>query len=305
MVTLIDKLPKVAGEYIANAELGKMSRFGVGGNAEVLYYPAGLDDLANFIKNVDKNIPITVIGGTSNLLIRDGGVKGVVIRFINQDSFDLITLENDKIIVGAGAYNFALARFALDNSITGFEFLSGIPGTVGGAIRGNAGAYGSDIAKNLISATVVDKKGNIIELSNKQLDFAYRHCGAPCDLIFVKAVFKAEEIADKDDILSTMHEMKMKREASQPFNERTCGSTFKNPKDLAAWKLIDEAGFRGQDYHGAKMSEKHPNFLVNVAAEKASYLEELGEMVIAKVYQNSGVKLEWEIKIIGEKLADK
>lgn len=292
-------LPKVRGEIIENSSLSKYSWFQVGGNADVIFKPADLEDLQIFLKNVDKNIPITVIGGGSNLLIRDGGVNGVVI--VLKDSFKKIKFMNNNLFAECGALNYKLYEFAKNECIDDYAFIGTIPGTIGGAIRGNAGCYGSEIKDILISLTTLDLQGNIKIFSKNECNFEYRKNNLPDDLIFINATFKASRDAPTEDIEKEYNEMLEKRNSSQPQGVKTCGSTFKNMPNMPAWKVVQQLGYQNKEINGAKMSEKHANFMVNTGNATAKSLEELGELIIADAKNKLNINLEWEIKIIGNK----
>lgn len=296
---LIDRLPSVRGELVADAPLAPLTWFRAGGNAEVLFRPADADDLADFLSMLPADIPVTVIGVGSNLLVRDGGVPGVVIRLGR--SFMNITIEGDTHIrVGTAALDVAVARAAQEAGITGLEFYRGIPGSVGGALRMNAGAYGGETKDVLVEAVAIDRQGKRHVLSNADMQYRYRHSGVSDDFIFVEALFRGQ-LDDKDAILARMNEITSSRETTQPVRMRTGGSTFKNPEGHKSWQLIDAAGCRGLKRGGAQVSELHCNFLINTGDATASDLEELGEEVRARVKATSGVTLEWEIRRIGLK----
>jgi UDP-N-acetylmuramate dehydrogenase len=278
--------------------LAKITWFQVGGVAEILFRPADTDDLSYFLKNKPKDIPVTILGVGSNILVRDGGIDGVVIRMGR--NFARMQADEDKITVGAGCLDVNVAKFALENSIGGLEFLVGVPGTIGGALAMNAGAYEKETKDVLISAVAVDADGVIHQLTNEDMGFTYRHNSIPDDWIFTEAVFQGRQ-EDKEVISNRMNEISSKREDSQPIHSRPGGSTFKNPPGKKAWQLIDEAGCRGLQIGGAKVSEKHCNFLINIENATASDLENLGEEVRRRVKENSNIELEWEIKILGKK----
>lgn len=298
-MSLIDRLPKVDGEYKEDANLSKLNWFGVGGNASVLFKPKDIEDLSKFIKLKEKSIDIFVLGVGSNILIRDGGIDGVVIRLTR--GFTDIILSDNKIIVGCGALNFNVANFAKNNSKSGLEFLSGIPGSIGGAIAMNAGAYGSDMSEILDKVEAISPEGNIVELSNNDLKFVYRGNGLNKGWIFCKAFLNYVD-GDKNKIHEIMTHISNEREKNQPIHEKTGGSSFKNPPGYKAWKLIDEAGCRGMKYGGASVSDKHCNFFINENNAKANDIEELGNRIKEIVKEKHGIELEWEIKIIGKKL---
>ena len=295
---LIDRLPTVRGKLRAGAVLAKTNWFGVGGPAEVLFKPADTDDLAAFLKHLPADIAVTVIGVGSNLLVRDGGLDGVVIKL--GAGFTDITVTNDQVSAGAGALDVHVAQVACEHELAGLEFLSGIPGGIGGALRMNAGAYGREVADVLVSATAVDREGNIHSLKLEDLQYTYRHChGVPEDWIFTAATFRGQP--DKQAaIQARMGEIATARGNSQPIKSRTGGSTFKNPDGHKAWQLVDNAGCRGLQIGGAQMSEKHCNFMINTGDATAADLENLGEEVRERVKAKSGVELQWEIRRIGK-----
>ena len=294
------KLPKTKGEILLNENLAKYSWFQTGGNAEAIFKPANLDDLIYFLKNIDKSININVIGGGSNLLIRDGGIDGVII--VLKDNFKSICLKDNKIEVECGIINSKIFDFTKKNNIGGYEFLGTIPGTIGGAIRGNAGCNGSEIKDLLIDVDVIDVNGNTKTYKAEECNFEYRKNNLPNDLIFIKARLKASNKKDAQEIQKTYDEMLEKRKASQPIGVKTCGSTFKNPKEKPAWKVIQELGFQNKEIEGAKMSEKHANFMVNTGTATSKSLENLGEMIKKEALEKQNIQLEWEVKIIGKKI---
>ncbi len=289
-------LPPVRGTYTENAPLKDLVWFRAGGNAETLFRPADAQDLATFLFAKPQEMPVSVIGVGSNLLVRDGGIPGVVIRL--PAAFGKATVEGTRIRAGAAALDANVARLAADNGIAGLEFLRGIPGTIGGALRMNAGCYGSEIKDILVEATAIDGKGNIVKLARADMGFTYRKSAVPEDFIFVEAVFEGARGA-ADDIRARMNKLVEDREASQPVKTKTGGSTFKNPEGHKAWQLIDEAGCRGLMRGQAQVSEKHCNFLINTADATAADIEALGEDVRARVKAKSNVMLEWEIKRVG------
>ncbi|MDE2228985.1 MAG: UDP-N-acetylmuramate dehydrogenase [Alphaproteobacteria bacterium] len=293
---LIERLPRARGRLTENAPLAQLTWFRVGGPAEVMFRPADLDDLADFLAAKPKDAPVTVIGVASNLLIRDGGVPGVVVRLGR--SFVEIKAAGEEIVAGAGALDLNVALAACEAGIAGLEFLSGIPGTVGGGLRMNAGAYGSEFKDVLREATAIDGDGHRHDLEPGEMDMSYRHCGVPADWIFVAARFKGRR--DKPAAIGArMAEIQAQREATQPIRTRTGGSTFANPPGHKAWELIDRAGCRGLTRGGAMVSEKHANFLINTGAATAAEIEALGEEVRRRVKEKTGVVLGWEIKRIG------
>jgi len=289
-------LPPVRGTYAENAPLKDLVWFRAGGPAEILFRPADADDLATFLYAKPADMRVNVIGVGSNLLIRDGGIPGVVIRL--PATFGKITVEGTRVRVGAAALDAQVARVAADAGIAGLEFLRGIPGTVGGALRMNAGCYGREIKDIFVEATAIDAHGNKHTLNATDMAFVYRKSGAPDDLIFVEAVFEGVA-GNPDEIRARMNALVEEREASQPVKTKTGGSTFKNPPGHKAWRLIDEAGCRGQMHGAAQVSEKHCNFLINTGDATAADIEALGEEVRERVKAKSGVTLEWEIRRIG------
>lgn len=293
---LIDRLPPVRGRLTEDAPLAPVSWFQVGGSAEILFRPADLDDLASFLEAKPADVPVTVIGVASNLLIRDGGVAGVVIRLGR--GFVDVKIDNDVVEAGAGALDINIALACRDAGIAGLEFLCGIPGTMGGALRMNAGAYGRELKDVLRSALALDAQGRRHVLDKAALGLGYRHCGAPEDWIFV-GVSLTGEPGDPACIGERMAEIRAAREASQPVRTRTGGSTFANPPGHKAWQLIDQAGCRGLRRGGAMVSDKHANFLINTGGASAADLEWLGEEVRRRVFETSGVMLDWEIRRIG------
>jgi len=296
---LIDRLPKVRGRLTADAPLAQVTWFRVGGPAEVLFRPADLDDLSTFLAEKPADVPVTVIGVASNLLVRDGGIKGVVIRLGR--GFVEIASEDETVTAGAGALDVNVAITAREAGIAGLEFLSGIPGTVGGGLRMNAGAYGSEFKDVLKSAVALDTQGKQHALAPADLKLSYRHCGLPEDWIFVAARFAGAK-GDPLAIARRMNEIQSAREESQPIRSRTGGSTFANPPGRKAWELIDAAGCRGLKRGGAMVSEKHANFLINTGDATAADLEALGEAVRARVLASSGIALDWEIRRVGAPL---
>lgn len=298
---LIRRLPDVRGEYEAGVSMASLSWFRVGGPVEVLYRPEDARDLAFFLDALPGDIPVTVIGVGSNILVRDGGIDGVVIRLGR--AFSQIEINGTRVSAGGGAPDVGVAGACAASGVAGLEFLRGIPGTIGGAIRMNAGAYGSDISQVLLSATAVDSQGTLHQVSADELKFSYRHCGAPADWIFVHAVL-AGSSGNHHEIAARLAEIKTARLQSQPVKSRTGGSTFKNPDPVLsggrkAWQLIDEAGCRGLTVGGARVSEQHCNFLINSGDASAADLESLGNEVRRRVLAHSGIPLEWEIRIIG------
>ena len=294
---LLQRLPEVAGRLKTNAPMRDLTWFRVGGPAEVLFTPADESDLVQFLQQLDEDIPVYTVGVGSNLLVRDGGVSGVVIR-LGRGFGDLSVQEDHKIFCGTAVPDIRLARFALDNLIDGLTFFRGIPGTIGGALRMNAGAHGGETKDVLVEARAVDRKGNVVVLSNADMNFAYRHSGAPLDLIYTQALFQGKA-GKAGDIKAQMEEITRLREEAQPIKSRTGGSTFKNPAGGKSWQLIDDAGMRGARVGGAQVSEMHCNFLINEGDASGADIEALGEKVRTKVKETSGVDLDWEIRRIG------
>jgi UDP-N-acetylmuramate dehydrogenase len=293
---LIDRLPQVRGRLTADAPLAQVTWFRVGGPAEVMFRPADIDDLSAFLAAKPAEVPVTVLGVASNLLVRDGGIKGVVVRLGR--GFVEIETQGNIVTAGAGALDFNVALTAREAGIAGLEFLSGIPGTVGGGLRMNAGAYGSEFKDALEGAIALDATGGRHELSLADLHLTYRHSGVPADWIFVAARFKGGA-GDKLAIARRMAEIQEAREQSQPIRAKTGGSTFANPPGHKAWQLIDQAGCRGIRRGGAMISDKHANFLINTGDATSADIEGLGEEVRARVLAKTGVTLEWEIKRVG------
>lgn len=294
---LLKKLPEVRGRLLPNAELADFTWFKTGGPAEVLFMPADEADLAAFLKDTHRKIPVYVIGVGSNLLVRDGGVPGVVIR-MGRGFNDIKLAGPHQIRAGTAALDMRVAQFALEHSIDLLTFLIGIPGTIGGALRMNGGAHGGETTDVLVQARAVDREGNIKVLQHADMNYAYRHCGAADDLIFTEALFQGKA-GDVVAIKAQMDSHVEHRVNAQPIKSRTGGSTFKNPAGHKSWQLIDQAGMRGFNIGPAKVSDMHCNFLINEGGATAAQIEELGETVRARVKQNSGVDLEWEIKRIG------
>ena len=294
------QLPEIRGQYRENFDLSQVTWFRVGGPAEVLFKPADEDDLAQFLKQKPKDIPHIVIGVGSNLLVRDGGVPGVVIR-LGREFAKIEEAADYTIIAGAGALDLNVAEFAAQACIGGLEFLCGIPGTIGGALFMNAGAYGNEIKDVLVWAEGVDAEGNLRRLSPEECGFTYRHSAVPEGFIFTRACLKGLA-KPESDIRARMAEIAAQRESTQPVRSRTGGSTFANPENNKAWALIDEAGGRGLELGGAKISELHCNFLINTGNATAAELEGLGEEVRRRVKEKSGIELRWEIQRIGQRI---
>ena len=293
---LIDRLPDVRGELSENAPLAGITWFRTGGPAEILFRPADIDDLRAFLAGVDRDVDITVLGLGSNALIRDGGIPGVVVHL--GKNFGDISFDGNEVIASAGTLDVAVARACRDRSLAGLEFLNGIPGTIGGALRMNAGAYDSEISDVLVSAQALDREGRLHDLSPAHFDFSYRHSAIDESWIIVSARLEGTP-GERADIEARMSQITDDRKSSQPILERTGGSTFKNPDGAKAWELIDAAGCRGLTIGDAMVSEQHCNFLINRGHATAHDLEALGEEIRRRVMEHAGVSLEWEIRRIG------
>lgn len=299
---LLDRLPQVRGRIKADVPLAPFTWFRVGGPAEILFRPADAEDLAAFLSGCPSDIPVTVIGAASNLLIRDGGIKGVVIRLGGE--FGRTRIVGDRVIAGAGALDMTVAAEAEAAGLGGLEFLSGIPGTIGGAVRMNAGAYGREIVDIIETATCITRDGKVNTADRAALGLRYRGSALPDGAIVTEAVFIGVP-EQSDRIAERMRDIQAKRAQSQPIRARTGGSTFANPPaEIAggakAWEVIDRAGCRGLQMGGAQVSEQHCNFLINLGGATASELEMLGEEVRRRVLETTGVALRWEIMRIGE-----
>lgn len=297
---LLERLPQVRGEIIADAPLAPHAWFRVGGPAEILFRPADVDDLAEFLANRPDDVPVSLLGSGSNVLVRDGGIPGVVIRLGRPfRQFNIVWKgERAEVTVGAGASDITVARACRDAGIGGLEFLSGVPGTIGGALRMNAGAFGREMGDVTISAEALNGAGIRRHLTISDLGFAYRVSATPQDYVFIGATLKGKR-GKAEDIAKCISEVEASREASQPLRTRTGGSTFTNPAGTKAWELIDRAGCRGLRRGGAMVSEKHCNFLINTGGASAADLECLGEEVRRRVKRETGIRLEWEIRRLG------
>jgi len=298
-----DNLPTVRGKLLLNEPLGPYTWFRVGGAADALFIPADADDLADFLKALPESVPVTIIGVGSNLIVRDGGVEGVVIRLAGR-AFAAIMTEGETITVGAGALDSMVAKASAKAGIAGLEFYAGIPGTIGGALTMNAGCYGSETKDVLVSAWGLTRQGERVELTLADFGYTYRHSNAPADIIWMEAVYRGTLDAP-EAVAARIHEITSRRETTQPIREKTGGSTFKNPEGHSSWKLVDEAGWRGKLHAetggGAKFSELHANFMINPGEATAADIEALGEAVRADVLAKTGVQLDWEIKRIGRR----
>ena len=291
------RMPGLRGRLIANQPLAELTWFRVGGPAQVLFSPQDEEDLAMLLAGLPGAVPVTVIGLGSNLIVRDGGVAGVVIR-LGRGFGDIAVEDGHRVRAGTAVPDVKVARAAQEAAIAGLSFLRGIPGSIGGALRMNGGAYGGETKDVLVAARGVDRAGRIIGFTNADMHYTYRHCGAPDGVIFTEAVFQGRP-GDPAVIATEMDKITESREATQPIKSRTGGSTFKNPAGHKAWQLIDAAGCRGLQIGGAQVSPMHCNFLINLGGATAADIETLGETVRARVKETSGVDLDWEIKRIG------
>jgi UDP-N-acetylmuramate dehydrogenase len=294
--SLLERLPAVRGRLTAQAPLAGITWFRVGGPAEVAFRPADRDDLVAFLRTKPADVPVTALGVASNVLIRDGGLPGVVLR-LGRD-FAAVEVEGDEITAGAGALDVNVAQAAARAGIGGLEFLVGVPGTIGGALRMNAGAYGRELKDVLVWAEALEPDGTQHRLEPADLGLGYRHCGVPGDWIFVAARLRGHP-DEPAAIARRMGEIQQARAETQPIRSRTGGSTFRNPPGERAWQLVDRAGCRGLRKGGAQVSEKHCNFLINTGTATAADLEGLGEEVRRRVLEATGIELQWEIKRLG------
>lgn len=294
---LVTLLPEVRGKYLCNVPMSRHTWFGVGGDAEVLFCPADDEDLSFFLKTKPYNLPVSVIGGGSNLLVRDGGIPGVVIK-LDSRFHKHIQVEEGMITCGAGFRNKDLKKIMLENNIGGLEYLCSIPGHLGGAVKTNAGCYGRETKDVLVKATVVDGTGEIKEVPAGDFNLGYRSSCFPDDWIITSLTLKTEPKAP-NEILKILNDHKTRRVQSQPYNERTAGSTFKNPEGLRAWELIKKSGCDNLQVGAAKVSEKHCNFLINSGKATAHDLETLGETIVQRVKDETSIVLEWEVKRMG------
>ena len=290
-------MPALRGRLLANESLAPLTWFRVGGPAQLLFTPADEDDLAYFLKNLPDDRPLHVVGVGSNLIVRDGGVPGVVIR-LSPRAFGEAKVEGDIVSAGAAVLDKRVAEIAAAANLSGLEFYYGIPGTIGGALRMNAGANGGETRDVLVEATGIDRRGNKLTFTNADMKFAYRMSGVDPDVIFISARFRGQQAAS-DAIKARMAEVQSHRETAQPIREKTGGSTFQNPPGRSAWKLVDAAGCRGLRLGGAQVSEMHCNFLINTGNATGHDIEALGETVRERVKAHSGIELHWEIKRIG------
>ena len=293
-----DALPPVRGRLLRDEPLGPFTWFRVGGAAEVLFLPADTADLQAFLAGLPSEIPVTVLGVGSNVIIRDGGVAGVVIRLAGR-AFAAIDIEGGAVRAVAAALDAAVARAAAKAGLAGLEFYAGIPGTIGGALTMNAGCYGAETKDVLVSAWGIDRSGTRRELQLADFGYTYRHSKAPADIIWIEATYQGWQ-DDPGTVQERMDAITARRETTQPIREKTGGSTFKNPPGHASWQLVDAAGWRGKPYGGAMFSPLHANFMINTGEATAADLEGLGETVRADVAAKSGIDLQWEIKRIGK-----
>lgn len=300
-MSIINRMPKVSGKLKKDAPLGKKSHFGVGGVAEVLFEPSDMDDLVFFLRRIPRDIPVMPLGAMSNVLIRDGGIEGVVV--VLGDWFKKIFVEGDILEVGAGVPCSKLATVAMDNELGGLEFLMGLPGTVGGAIKMNAGCFGSEISNVLVECEGITTSGQVQWFTVKDIGASYRHTNISDDCIITRAWFRGMSNVNYS-IPKKIRELMKQRRAAQPIGVRTCGSTFKNPEGYKAWQLIEKAGCRGLKVGGAQVSEKHCNFIENTGSATADDVEALGEKVVQEVLRKTNVQLEWEIIKLGRKAND-
>ena len=297
-MTWRDRLPEVRGKLLRDEPLAPLTWFRVGGPADVLFLPADADDLGDFLRALPDDVPVTILGVGSNVIIRDGGIAGVVIRLAGRAFGKIEVVEDHKIVAGVGALDSQVARAAAKAGIAGLEFYAGIPGSIGGALMMNAGCYGSETKDVLVAAWGVDRTDEPRAWDIEDFGYSYRHSDVPGGMIFTDAVFQGRP-DDPAAIESRMSEITGRREATQPIREKTGGSTFKNPPGHSSWELVDGAGYRGKPHGGAMFSPLHANFLINTGEATAADLEGLGEEVRAAVKARFGVELEWEIKRIG------
>lgn len=292
------QLPDVRGSYRENEPLAPLTWFRVGGPAEILFKPKDAEDLADFIRHKPQNVPMTLVGVGSNLLVRDGGIPGVVVRL--PAAFGTISVDQDRHQVTAGAFalDARVAQEAAKAGIGGMGFLAGIPGSIGGALRMNAGAHGAEIKDLLVEGRAIDPNGHLKTLQAKEFGHQYRHCSLDADWVFLSATFQGQP-SSTDEQRRIIQSVQERREATQPIKSRTGGSTFKNPKDGSAWKAVDAAGLRGHQIGGAQVSPMHCNFLLNNGSATAHDLESLGEHIRQRVFETQGCLLEWEIKRLG------
>ena len=297
---LMTRLPKVRGVYRENEPLSRHTWFAVGGPAEVMFFPEDEADLSAFLAACPADVPVFVLGGGSNLLVRDGGIDGVTVK-LEAPAFKQYRIDNDTITCGCGLRNVELQKIMINHGVGGLAFLSTIPGCIGGSVKTNAGCYGKETADVLLSATVIDRQGTLKKINVDDLHLSYRHSDFPTDWIMTAMTFKIyPEPAQR--VLDEINDYKNRRLKTQPHHVKTAGSTFKNPAGYKAWELIKQAGCAGLAVGGAQVSEMHCNFLVNAGGASARDIETLGEEIVRRVRENSGVTLEWEVKRIGKEL---
>lgn len=295
--SLLKLLPEVKGKYLTNVSLSKHTWFGVGGPAEVMYIPHDSDDLSFFIQECPKNVPVFLIGGGSNLLVRDGGIPGVVIK-LDSPAFKQVSVGTNEITCGAGLHNIELKKYLLNHQIGGLEFLCSIPGVIGGSVKTNAGCFGREVKDVIKSVQIMNGLGKIKKVGVADLELGYRSSCFPDDWIILSITFVTTPDS-KENIEKKLNDQKAYRVAKQPYNQKTAGSTFKNPQGLRAWELIKKSGCDALSVGGAKVSEKHCNFLINTGNATAKDIETLGEIIINTVRQKTYITLEWEIKRVG------
>ena len=303
LLAMIDR-DAVRGRLTPNAPMDRVTWFRTGGPAELMFQPADADDLATFLSMLPVEVPVTVVGIGSNLLVRDGGLHGAVVRLSAKGFGTVEAIGENRLRVGAATPDKRVAAAALEVGLGGFHFLHGIPGSIGGALRMNAGANGVETRERVVEVHAVTREGEHIILSNDDMGYAYRHSSASADLIFTHAIMEGEP-ASRDTIQSAMDAVQHHRETAQPIREKTGGSTFKNPEGHSAWKLVDEAGCRGLTVGGAQMSPMHCNFMINTGEATSHDLETLGETVRRRVRDTAGIELQWEIKRLGLFLGDR
>jgi len=294
--SLLKRLPKTKGEYTENASIGKKTWFKTSGLAEVLFEPRDKSDLISFMKKIKRNTPLTIIGRGSNLLVRDGGISGVVIKLNN--NLSQVIFKNSRVETGAGILNHRIVQACKERSISGLEFLVGIPGSIGGAVAMNSGAYGKEIKDVIQSVEIITKMGKKEIIPKEKIKFQYRLTVLPKDSLITQVNLNSSK-GKRTQIEELIKIIQKERKKTQPINSRTCGSTFRNPKGYKAWELIDRAGCRGMKVGSAMISDKHCNFIINTSTASAKEIEDLGRQVIKIVKKKTGVKLEWEIKRVG------
>lgn len=299
MILNSDTLPKIRGEYKFNEPMARHTWLNTGGNAQVMFLPQDKEDLQYFLQHIEPNIPLFILGGGSNLLVRDGGMDGVVIKLQNPN-FSQIRQENDLLCCGAGLKNSFLKKFLIEHSLGGLEFICSIPGTIGGLVRSNAGCFGSELVNVLEKAEVMDRHGNIFQVEPSEFHFAYRHSDFSADWIILELMLKTQK-SSAEEVSRLIAEQAEYRRTHQPQNVRTAGSTFKNPPEHRAWELIKKVGGTELKIGGASFSPQHCNFLINDGTASAEDIENLGNTIVKKVKEQENITLEWEVKIIGKR----